>query len=294
MIVVKLIGGLGNQMFQYAAGKCLAARHQTDLYLDTNHLNKDTNDTYTKRNLELNVFDIELKLASPEMIKQFNVETNNKLSRYFQRQYPFLFKNLYVAESGQLYQTTFKQFGQNTYLEGFWQSEKYFKDIEKQLLKDFRFKDQGNAENEKWRTKIKASESVALHIRRGDYISNEAALQHHGALATTYYLNALNFIKSKYHSIEIFIFSDDLDWCKANIVSEDIKHFVDCNQKENFHLDLLLMSECKHNVIANSSFSWWAAWLNNNENKVVIAPKKWFADTSINTKDIIPNSWIQI
>ena len=102
----------------------------------------------------------------------------------------------------------------------------------------------------------------------------------------------MKFIKAKHSDIEVFVFSDDLEWCKNNLKLEDKLHFLDVNQKTNFHMDMYLMSQCKHNVIANSSFSWWAAWLNQNKNKQVIAPQNWFANTSLNTKDLIPASWI--
>jgi Glycosyl transferase family 11 len=294
MIIVKLNGGLGNQMFQYAAGRCLAEKYATDLYIDTSFLDKNTDDTFTRRNLELNVFNIPLQIASKDIIKKFNIEHNNKISRHLQRHFPILFKYLYAAESGMQYHPAFTQYPKNTYLEGFWQSEKYFINIKDILFNTFTIKTSMNDENKKWLAKISSSTSVSLHIRRGDYISNKNALKFHGLLKMDYYLQAISQIKEKEKAIELFVFSDDLAWCQSHLNLNEKIHFVDVNSKKDFHFDLFLMSQCKHNIIANSSFSWWGAWLNQHKDKIVIAPKKWLADTRVNTKDIIPNTWIQI
>ncbi|MBC7695245.1 MAG: alpha-1,2-fucosyltransferase [Burkholderiales bacterium] len=292
MIIVKLIGGLGNQMFQYAAARHLAFLHKTGLFVDTSYLDKNPNGAYTKRNLELNVFNVDLKIASPSDIKRFNIDSSNKYWRGIQRNFSFLFSNLYVAESGIIYNTQFSNFPKNTYLDGFWQSERYFKPIESSLLKEFTPKDKLDSENEIWLNKINSCESVSLHIRRGDYVSSENSQKHHGNLEISYYMNALKSIKEKHSKIEVFVFSDDLEWCRSNLKLDDTIHFVDANQKNNFHFDMYLMSHCKHNIIANSSFSWWGAWLNQNNTKIVIAPANWFADKTLNTKDLIPPSWI--
>lgn len=291
MIIVKLIGGLGNQMFQYAAGKYLAHLHQTELLVDPSFLDKNPNGAYTKRALELSVFNLDLKMATSEDIKKFKIERSNKYSRALQRHLPILFNNLYAAESGIQYQKEFLNYPKNTYLDGFWQSERYFKPIESVLLKEFTPKENLNSENQNWLNKISNCESVSLHIRRGDYISNKNAQQHHGNLGLDYYKNALNLIKETHRKLEVFIFSDDLDWCNANLRLEGVVHYMNSNQQQNFHLDMYLMSHCKHNVIANSSFSWWAAWLNQNADKIVVAPANWYADKSLNTKDLIPSSW---
>ncbi|MCD6019422.1 MAG: hypothetical protein K0S53_2543 [Bacteroidetes bacterium] len=294
MIIVKLIGGLGNQMFQYAAGRQLANLHKTDLLVDASFLEKDPNGAYTKRKLELSVFNLDLKIASQEAIKRFNIEHSGKYSRALQRHLPILFTNLYAAESGVLYQKEFLNYPKNTYLDGFWQSEQYFKPIESILLNEFTPKDKLNLENEDWLRKINSGESVSMHIRRGDYVSSKSSMEHHGNLGLDYYMNALKLIKEKHSGIEVFVFSDDLEWCRNNLKLNDTIHFVDANQKHSFHLDMYLMSYCKHNIIANSSFSWWGAWLNQNKSKTVIAPANWFADKTLNTKDLIPPSWIRI
>jgi hypothetical protein len=294
MIVVKLMGGLGNQMFQYAAGLSLALNKKTELLLDESFLTADTNNLYTKRNLELQCLNLDLNIATEKDIKRFNVTRSNKYIRSLQRNFPVLFSNLFAAESGMAFQKEFFNFPKNTYLDGFWQSEKYFKNIESILMEKFTPKETLNFENREWLNKITICESVSLHIRRGDYVVNKSAQVHHGNLILSYYINALNIIKNKYSNIEVFVFSDDLDWCKENLTLEPKTHFVDANQKTNFHFDMHLMSLCKHNIIANSSFSWWGAWLNNNSEKIVVAPKDWFTNGSINTQDLIPVKWIRV
>lgn len=294
MIVVKLIGGLGNQMFQYAAGRSLAHMHQTELYLDTTFLDKNPNGAYTKRNLELSIFDIDLKKVSPEQKLLFNIDQSNKYSRTLQRRFPKLFKNMYAAESGNLFQKQFFNFPENTYLDGFWQSEKYFKSIESIIIQEFKPKESLNAENENWLEKIKSVNSVSVHVRRGDYVSLKNAKEHHGNVTKQYYQSAIKSLKEKNRDIELFVFSDDLEWCENNLKFDISTYYVDVNQQQNFHLDLYLMSHCRSNVIANSSFSWWAAWLNQNRDKTIIAPKEWFANNVMSSKDLIPDTWIQL
>jgi hypothetical protein len=293
MIIVKLIGGLGNQLFQYAAGRYLSHVHQTDLLLDTSFLNINPDGAYTKRNLELGVFNIDLKIATEADIKKFRIKQSNKISREFQRTLPILYTNLYAAESGVLYQKQFLNFPKNTYLDGFWQCEKYFKSIESVLVNELKPRIPLNEANKYWLTKIQSCESVSIHVRRGDYVSDKTAQSHHGVCSLDYYSQAVELIQKTHKLIEVFVFSDDLDWCKQNLKFTNT-HFVDANQTENFHLDMVLMSHCKHNIIANSSFSWWGAWLNRNKQKIVIAPKQWFSNQSINIQDLIPEQWIKM
>jgi hypothetical protein len=138
------------------------------------------------------------------------------------------------------------------------------------------------------------SNSVSLHIRRGDYLSDKNAKEFHGTLPLDYYYKAMAQLNLLYKDLKVFIFSDDMDWVKANLKLTNECVYVDFNTGENSVFDMYLMSQCKHNIIANSSFSWWGAWLNQNSSKIVIAPQLWFADKSLNTKDLIPNSWLKM
>ena len=211
-----------------------------------------------------------------------------------QRKLPILFSTLYVSESGFAYHKEFMSYPKNTYMEGFWQSEKYFKDIESTIKSDFTFNENLNAENTKWKDKINAVNSVSIHVRRGDYVSNKNTNTHHGTSDLAYYKRAVDKLAETETGLELFVFSDDLDWCKTNFNFKFPINFVDTNVLINYHLDMHLMSCCQHNIIANSSFSWWGAWLNTNPTKKVIAPQKWFNDNSIDTSDLIPETWMKL
>lgn len=294
MIVVKLMGGLGNQMFQYAAGRSLANTHHTELLIDLSFLKADANGAYTQRRLELDAFNTELKVVQESDLKKFNIDGANKLKRVLQRSFPKAYTHLYVAENTFQYQPGFKHYPATTYLNGFWQSELYFKSIRTILLKEFTPKDLPTVENSEWLNRIRNSESVSLHIRRGDYISNKNASAHHGSCDLPYYYRALEAIRSVHPTLEVFVFSDDLAWCQQNLELKEKVYFVDANQTAHPHYDLVLMNHCKHNIIANSSFSWWGAWLNQNPDKMVVAPVNWFADKTINTVDLIPAEWTRL
>ncbi len=141
---------------------------------------------------------------------------------------------------------------------------------------------------------IQSFKSVSLHIRRGDYVSNKVTNQVHGVCDLNYYSHAISYIAERISNTHLFVFSDDPEWAKGNLKTEIPTFFVDNNRADKDYEDLKLMRQCKHNIIANSSFSWWGAWLNQNAGKIVIAPKKWFNDKSINTKDLIPEKWIRL
>jgi hypothetical protein len=143
---------------------------------------------------------------------------------------------------------------------------------------------------------IKNSNSISIHIRRGDYVSNQHTNDIHGLCSLDYFYKSVQYMNSKIYNPIYFIFSDDMDWVKKNFNTENLKYkFIETNMNQN-HLDLILMSYCKHNIISNSSFSWWGAWLNININKIVIAPKIWFANKKMNNliSDLIPNNWITL
>ena len=180
-------------------------------------------------------------------------------------------------------------------LKGYFQSEKYFKEIETLIRSDFQFVDYGHSNEFKDMMKnIENVNSVGLHIRRGDYLNSNI---HTDLSCTDYYLNSVKYIRQHVDSPHFYIFSDDIDWCINNFHISD-SSYVDLNEsRENPILDMKLMSSCKHNIIANSSFSWWAAWLNNFEDKIIIAPNKWLKVHKRNLaikKDIVPKEWVRI
>jgi hypothetical protein len=292
MIIVKLMGGLGNQMFQYAAGRCLSHLHKTELKLDLAFLNADSQNKYTQRNYGLNVFNIDAGLANELDLKPFLPLEKGKITRTLQRKLPILYFKVVANESGHSFHKEFYSYPKHVYLNGFWQSEKYFEPVKDFILKEFTLKEKLSPENEELAGKIRNSNSVSLHIRRGDYVDNKEARDFHGSCSLEYYKEALNYLKNKSTGTSLFVFSDDVAWAKDNLKVDVPVHFVDMNNPG--YIDMHLMSICKHNIIANSSFSWWAAWLNQNPDKTVIAPKKWFANPNTQTPDIYPDNWVKI
>jgi hypothetical protein len=181
----------------------------------------------------------------------------------------------------------------NTYLSGYWQSEKYFRNIKEHLVEELSLFNLPSVENEKYLIEIFNTNSVSIHIRRGDYINDTSAINTHGFCGLDYYVNSISFIESKLSNPTYFVFSDDIDWARHNIKTKKNIFFIDTNFDKPEE-DLRLMLNCKHNIIANSSFSWWAAWLNQNKEKIVITPKKWFADSKKSSIDLIPSEWLKI
>lgn len=292
MIIVKLIGGLGNQLFQYAAGRCLAHLHGTELKLDRSYLDADPKGAYIKRDYELGVFQVHASFATPEDVRPFLKKSGNKIVRTLSRKLPILFDKLYVAESGHAYHKEFMSYPADTYLDGFWQSELYFKQAEKVIRKELTFKDPASGLNAELLEKIKRVNAVSLHVRRADYVADKNTSNYHGTCSPDYYKKAIEAIAEKHGEIELYIFSDDIEWCRENMKPAFPHHYVGHNSGKNSYEDMRLMSSCRHNIIANSSFSWWGAWLNANENKTVVAPEKWF--TNAVNPDIYPDNWIRI
>ncbi|MFC0427914.1 alpha-1,2-fucosyltransferase [Chryseobacterium scophthalmum] len=293
MVAVELIGGLGNQMFQYATARALALHRDEPLSIDGRLF-----DNYKLRNFCLSHFSIEaivvkndLPLKTPgfskKVVDQILKKTNtfilqNKLFSVYQE------KNLLFDDS------LFRNGKKNIYLKGYFQSEKYFVKYEDQLRKDFKIVTPLKKETIDLLKIIKEKNSVSLHIRRGDYVSNPTVNAIHGTCDLNYYHRAIEIVKEKILHPVFFIFSDDIDWAKENLKLENTTYFVDFNDASTSYEDLKLMSACKHNIIANSSFSWWGAWLNTNKSKTVIAPSKWFNTDVLNSQDIIPESWMKI
>ncbi|MBA2611420.1 MAG: alpha-1,2-fucosyltransferase [Bacteroidetes bacterium] len=294
MIVVKLIGGLGNQLFQYAAGIALANYHKTELFLDISYLNADTKGAYTKRKFELDKFNITAKLADIKILENFNFDENIFRMR-LKKLSPGLFNKMIFNEHQFNFHNNFLKLPNTTYLNGYWQSEKYFNSFRVKLLEEITLTMPLSEEALAVDGKIREVNSVSLHVRRGDFVSLKSANHFHGHLDIDYYKLAFEKINTKIKDATYFIFSDDMDWCKANFDFIPSKKFVDGEMNNiSTHEELILMSHCRHNIIANSSFSWWGAWLNQNSDKIVIAPKNWFADKTINTNDLIPGNWIKI
>lgn len=288
MIITKLIGGLGNQMFQYAAGRRASYKNNTELKLDITGY--DNQAGITPRKYELDIFNINGKIADSNDINKFR---NNKrgLQKILTGIYKLIFKKSYFNENGFQFNLKMLQIGDNSYLEGYWVSEKYFEDIRDIIYKEFTFKKKPNEKNKIIINKIFNTSSISLHLRRGDYVTDQKTNQFHGVCDIDYYYKAIKYMGSKIKNPHFFIFSDDMHWVRKNLKIMAPADYIDWNTGNESYEDMRLMSFCKHNIVANSTFSWWGAWLNQNPEKIVIAPKKWFANISINTKDVIPIYW---
>ena len=284
MIVVKLTWGLGNQMFQYAAGRALALRHQTQLLLDTRAFAKQS-----LREFSLDRFSIQVSVATAKDLHQWP-SWSRKPSAWLQRL--GISTNRYKQPTFS-FDPSWNAVSDNTMIEGYFQSEKYFSEIKSILRQEFLPKSMPTGANRDFEMLITSTESVMIHIRRGDYVSNPKALKTHGLCSISYYENALDQIYSKVKDPHFFIFSDDLDWVADNLHLRGDVAYVSGNISFP-EIDLYLMSRCKHFVLANSSFSWWGAWLGGDEKSMRIAPRPWFDKPSFEESDLIPDMWIKM
>ncbi len=296
MIVIKLKGGLGNQMFQYSFGRKLANLNKTDLFLELSSYRKK----YFKKIIK------NILIISLECLKSGRIKKSLQKIRQDKRQYNLKFfvldnkiKRIYTTNLPEIAET--KEFyfdknllhrGNNFSYDGYFNNEKYFTDITNIIHEDLKLKKRYQEKIPKELvTKILQSASISLHVRRGDYIHNKKINKFHGTCSITYYKKSIEIIKQKINNPHFFVFSDDIEWCKENLELSIETTFM--SNLKNYQ-DLYLMSLCKHNIIANSTFSWWGAWLNSSPNKIVIAPKKWFNNKKIDIRDLIPKKWIKI
>jgi len=278
MIIVKLKGGLGNQLFQYALGRKLSIKNDDELKLDATGYDYDG-----LRHYALKDFKIEATLANLKEINglKYPHRLLSKTWRYFSFKVLRKFHIGYEEEA-------LKKTG-DIYLDGFWQSYKYFQDIEEVIKKELVLKKDRSEEIILLMEKIKNTNSVSLHIRRGDYVNNN----YHDLCSPQYYQKAVGQLETKVSSPTFFVFSDDIEWVKNNLSIKHPTEYVS-NPKLSDSEELFLMSQCQNNIIANSSFSWWGAWLNNNPTKTVIAPNRWVNNHSVKIDDLIPPQWTKI
>lgn len=284
IVISQLKGGLGNQLFQYAAAKSLAHHLQASLKLDiTTFKHSQT------RLFKLDYFCIPLEIAAKEEIGRFICFPS--LYRHSPKFFSIISKHIY-REPYFHYNEHFFNLKKPIYLDGYWQSYKYFDSIEKVLREELTIKDVFIKHFSEKINELRNINSIAIHIRRGDYTIKRIA-DFHGVLPVKYYNEAIQIMTEKINNPKFYFFSDDINWVKENIQISHPHEFVTSYTKSAIE-DFYLMSQCKHNIIANSSFSWWAAWLNPNPSKIVIAPKKWFNKSPHNTTDLIPNEWIKL
>ena len=294
MVIIKLMGGLGNQLFQYAAAKNIALKNNTELFIDSITGFKD--DQFN-RFYALNNFCISSKVAPKELIE--SLTNQNKFVKFFNIKNFFFGKNKTHFLCERHYHFDDKIFDLNTnnniYLQGYFQSEKYFFQISEQILSEFELIGEAKGINCNFLEKIENCESVSVHVRK--YYETYADSSNHiyGNFNAKYYHNAISYMLDKIKNPFFFVFSDDINWAKKNVSFGTANvEFISHNGLESGYEDIRLMMTCKHNIIANSSFSWWGAWLNKNSNKIVIAPEKWLDTKIYDFKDVVPESWIKL
>lgn len=287
MIAFQAQGGLGNQLFQYAAARRLAFQHGCPLVID-HHWFDHPRPGETPRSLELNRYRVNMRLATSLELLRW-APLRSRWARYLNLLLPM---NL-VREHGHSVNRNVLSAPPNSYLAGFWQSEIYFADIREQLLQEFTPIEPPGPEDAAIAELMQQGTSISVHVRRGDYVSLASASAYHGLCTLDYYRKAIAYTAKRVPSPTLFVFSDDPDWTKANLKSPFPTHYVDHNRPEKAFQDLRLMSLCRHHILANSSFSWWGAWLSRSVDALVIAPERWYA-VDRPTPDLIPSRWIRM
>lgn len=287
-VVVSLYGGLGNQLFQYATGLALAHKHHAELMFDLSWFETvKTDSKLTTRKFALSPYGLRHETVPLTLTNSFYYKLARKLSLPIKNRIgiPIYFEKHYHFDH-QLNQLSIP-----VHLDGYWQSFRYFESVRPLLVKQLTLHGELDTLNQAMLESIQATNSVCLHIRRGDYVTNPGAAKQHGTCSLAYYHSAIDRISKRYSEVAFFIFSDDIAWAKSNLKLSHAHTYVDINGSEDVHLDLLLMSACHDFIIANSSLSWWAAWLCQHPESHVIAPDHWFASGKQTTQDLIPDSW---
>ncbi len=291
-IIVNLYGGLGNQMFQYACGRALAA--ELALPLKVTHDMFGIFAIHNGPELE-RAFSLSLDVAKPSEMRQLvgMFRVNPKVRLLLGRPaFATLAGRHFLVEPHIRYWDGLRERARaGGYLQGYWQSERYFGSHENAVRSDFTFRGAMTGRNAELEKMVVETESVGVHVRRGDYVDNPKTLSVHGVCPPEYYFDAIDAIRQRVPQSKLIAFSDDPSWV-VEVLSARYPGLivVSHNRGEQSYNDMRLMSLCKHNIIGNSSFSWWAAWLNDNPAKAVIAPRRWFAK-DVDTRDLLPDRW---
>jgi hypothetical protein len=293
MIIVRLAGGIANQLFPYAMGRHLAHKLGTELKLDISgfHVYENRKDIAFRR-YALSAFNIVERFSSPEEVKALTVRDKNLLERLFRKKagHP----SSYIKEKQHHFDPSILELKGDLYLEGNWNSPKYFEDIDPMIRNDFTFREPPSERNLELIDRINSVKAVSIHVRRGDYVWNAKINSYHGVCSLEYYQRAAKYMADHIESPHFFVFSDDPDWVRGNMHLDWPMTIVDHNGPPQEHEDMRLMSLCPHNIIANSGFSWWAAWLNKYPAKMAIAPDRWFVVTKHDVSTLVPSNWIRM
>ena len=278
-------GGLGNQLFQYAAAREVASKRNAELYVDLSWY-KNLPLGVTPRKFDL--FDLFSDLREiPNHARRPLGLLRSRLGRILGR----ISTHKLIRESSFDYSHQLEQASGSSHLVGYWQSEKYFTDISETLRNEI------VCQSSKFCSPdllgyTNLPDTVSIHVRRGDYVTNSRAAAHHGTCGPKYYENAINLISGQTPTQNYIVFSDEIDWAKENLRLPEATIYINSTPQTPPIRDMILMSQCKHNIIANSSFSWWGAWLGKPD-RIVVAPRVWFTSDR-ETPDLIPKKWIKL
>lgn len=289
MIVTRIHGGLGNQLFEYAAGYALARRlgvpHKVDLGTFAHERERD---------FGLSSLQIPFEVASAGEIAalapQWGPWWKNKFILWSHRLTPFT-QRRWVKEETFDYDSRLHDVRPPAYLDGWWQSEKYFADVAGDIRALFGPKRAPTPRAEEWANVLRGQATVALHVRRGDYVANDDASQFHGTCSTGYYEEAIARMRDRVPEATFCVFSDDPDWARANLKFPPKTEFLSAKGPLSVAEDFFLLCNCRHFVIANSTFSWWPAWIADSPGQQVIAPRRWFLGFDVNPADRFPPDW---
>jgi hypothetical protein len=295
MPTVILQGGLGNQLFQYAVGRSLSLKTGSQLYLEESKFAYSSDPGLPTRTFRLSEFAVQGDVIRNPIEEDALLKGRFRLFSILSKITPKLAGRISGVhkdlERPRCFTPHVLGLSGNAYLYGYYQSEKYFRSIEETLREELSLQRELDGINREWRYRVEEEESVSIHVRRSDYVDQE------WDLPVGYYRSAIEEICRTNGSVQLFFFSDDVEWVRENrrdLLPKDVTHesvsYVDCNGTDNAHKDLWLMKSCSHNIISNSTFSWWGAWLNQNKEKKVLAPAYWLRDR-VENLDIIPDRW---
>lgn len=284
MVIVKIWGGLGNQLFQYSFGKYLAQVLGTQVKYDVQTTNSLS--SFTQRDFVLSAFNASIDIATKAEVdvkRYFHNIHLARIERKLAQQLPFIFPKHLVEKNIPLPPEKLL-LRDNCYYEGYWQSYKYLLPVQELLKMELTLQKPLRPLAKNMLNKIGSSLSAAIHIRRGDYLAHP----HFINCTAAYYREAIAYLKQENDGIQFYLFSDDIQWCRENFTGPEFT-FIEGNSN---YEDLWLMSCCKHQVIANSTFSWWAAWLNSNPGKKIVAPAMWHTKKNHRESSLLPPEWV--
>lgn len=295
MVIVQLSGGLGNQLFQYAAGRAIALTTQSALKLD---LSNCADGAY--RPYRLGLFHIAAQLADrSEVPFEFRQTYRPSIVRKAYRKLPGRLQPRrsgprVIRETSFAFDESVMYAGEDVYLVGYWQSPKYFADAEDVIRSDLVLTPAEAGVGTSLASDVRRQGTVSVHVRRGDYVTSLETSAFHGVCSAQYYADALELLSAHAEVRTVYVVSDDIEWARTELRFATPTVFVNDPGDGSDIRDFFLMSQCEHHIIANSSFSWWAAWLGRHPDGIVVSPRQWFTDATIDTSDLRPADWLMV